>query len=109
MNELVQRKTQLLREISNIGTMRRGQISEQYYEKTNARGEKIRTGPYYVWQASVRGKKRSVRISGAELESARKEIEEGKRYKELCEQLADVMEELATQPAESADALKKTP
>jgi len=109
MNELVQRKTQLLSDIANIGTMRRGQISEQYYEKTNARGVKVRTGPYYVWQASVRGKKRSVRISGDELESARKEIEEGKRYKELCEQLADIMEALATQPAESADALKKTP
>jgi hypothetical protein len=109
MNELAQRKIRLLGEISNIGSMRRGQISEQYYEKTNARGEKIRTGPYYVWQASVRGKKRSVRISGDELESARKEIEEGKRYKELCEQLADVMEELAILPAESTDALKKTP
>lgn len=108
MNELVQRKNQLLSEISNIGAMRRGQVSEQYYEKINARGEKIRTGPYYVWQASVRGKKRSVRISGDELESARKEIEEGKRYKEFCEQLADVMEELAIQPAESTDALKKT-
>ncbi len=108
MDALVKRKNQLLGEIAKIGTMRRGQLSEQYYETKNAKGKTTKTGPYYVWQASVRGRKRSVRVRRGEIDEVRREIEAGKRYRELCEELADVMEALAMQPAGEADPLKKT-
>ena len=110
MATLLQRKNELLEEIAELGTLRRGQVSEQYYEKTNAKGESVRTGPYYVWQAWVGGKKRSIRIAKAEVEAVRREIAAHKQYKRLCEELADVMEQLSLEPpAEVGDALKKTP
>lgn len=110
MTTLLQRKNELLEEIAELGTLRRGQVSEQYYEKTNAKGEKVRTGPYYVWQAWVGGKKRSVRIPKEEVEMVRKEMATHKQYKRLCEELADVMEQLSLEPpAKEEDTLKKTP
>jgi len=110
MAALLQRKNELLEEIAELGSLRRGQVSEQYYEKTNAKGESVRTGPYYVWQAWVGGKKRSIRIPKGEVEAVRSEIAAHKQYKRLCEELAEVMEQLSLEPpAEAGDALKKTP
>jgi hypothetical protein len=107
MSALVKRKTELLDEISKIKSLRRGQVSQQFYEKTNASGEPVRTGPYFVWQASVRGAKRSIRIRTEEVGKALAEIENGKRYKALCEELADVMEQIAMEPAEPGVSFKK--
>ena len=108
MTTLLQRKNELLEEIAELGTFRRGQVSEQYYEKTNAKGERVRTGPYYVWQAWVEGKKRSRRIPKGEVEMVRKEIAAYKQYRRLCENLADVMEQLSLEPpAKKEDSLKK--
>ena len=104
-----ERKFELLDEIAQIGSMRRGQLSEQFYEKANAKGERVRTGPYYVWQAWVKGKKRSIRIPKNEVDAVRRELDAHKRYKLLCEELADVMEQLSMQPQEEEEALKKTP
>ena len=110
MATLLQKKDGLLEEIARIGTLRRGQVSEQFYEKTNAKGETLRSGPYYVWQAWVGGKKRSVRIPKGEVEAVRSEIAAHKQYKRLCEELADVMEQLSMKPPAKEDAaLKKTP
>jgi len=108
MSTLLKRKTKLIDEISKLQSIRRGQISEQFYEKTNRTGETIRTGPYYVWQAFIKGVKRSHRVRKDEVGQALQEIENGKRYKALCEELADVMEQIALEPAETADPLKKT-
>jgi hypothetical protein len=108
MTTLLQRKKELLEEIDQIGPMRRGQLSEQYYEKKNARGKTIRTGPYYVWQAWVKGKKRSIRIPKDKVETVRQEMEAHKQYKQLCEELTDVMEQLSLEPEKAADdAFKK--
>ncbi len=109
MATLQERKFELLDEIGQIGSMRRGQLSEQFYEKTNAKGETVRTGPYYVWQAWVKGKKRSIRIPKNEVDAVRRELDAHKCYKLLCEELADVMEQLSMQPQEEEQTLKKTP
>ena len=108
MATLLQKKNELLDQIAQLGTLRRGQLSEQYYEKTNAKGEAVRTGPYYVWQAWVKGKKRSIRISKDEVKKMLKEIETNKQYKQLCEELADVMEQMSLEPLMSEEeTLKK--
>ena len=56
MATLLKKKNELLDQIAQLGPLRRGQISEQYYKRTNAKGERVRTGPYYVWQAWVTGR-----------------------------------------------------
>ncbi len=109
MATLLEKKNELLNQIGQLGTLRRGQISEQYYKKTNAKGKTIRTGPYYVWQAWVKGKKRSIRIPKDDVQTVLKEIETNKKYKQLCEELADVMEQISMKPSvDEEETLKKT-
>jgi len=109
MATLLEKKNELLDQIAQLGTLRRGQISEQYYKRTNAKGEMVRTGPYYVWQAWVKGKKRSSRIPKDDVQTVRKEMEAHKQYKELCEELADVMEQMSLEPPmDEKETLKKT-
>ncbi len=109
MATLLEKKNELLEQIAQLGTLRRGQVSEQYYKKTNAKGETIRTGPYYVWQAWVKGKKRSIRIPKDDVQTVLKEIETNKKYKQLCEELAEVMEQMSLEPSvDEEETLKKT-
>ena len=98
MPTLLEKKNELLDQIAQLGALRRGQLSEQYYKKKNAKGETIRTGPYYVWQAWVKGKKRSIRIPKDDVQTVLKEMEVHKQYKQLCDELADVMEQISLEP-----------
>ena len=108
MTESLRRKRSgLLEEIAQIQHLRRGQLSEQYYKKTDAKGRKTRQGPYYVWQAWIKGNKRSVRIGRDDVGQVRKEVEAYQRYRDLCEQLADVTEEMTC--TNKQDNAKKKP
>jgi Family of unknown function (DUF6788) len=102
MNEVKQiedRRNALLEEMKSIRSMRRGTINEQYF-KTYSKGKKEmkRQGPYYVVSRREGGKTVSRRMnSPAELEQARREVEEYKKFLLLCrefEQLTTRMGEL---------------
>ena len=102
MNEVKQiedRRNALLEEMRSIRSMRRGTINEQYF-KTYSKGKKEmkRQGPYYVFSRREGGKTVSQRMnSPAELEQARREVEEYKKFLLLCrefEQLTTRMGEL---------------
>ena len=107
MDKLAQRRVELLEEIGTIERLRRGQLSEQYIEKPGADGELKRYGPYYVWQASIRGKKRSHRIGSDHAEEVREELAAYQQYQKLCEELADVTEKLTCRKPPPANSKKK--
>jgi hypothetical protein len=94
---LQKRRSELIGEIEGIRRLRRGQISEQYIEKPDAEGKMKRYGPYYVWQATIKGKKRSVRVARQQVDAVREDIVAHQRFKELCEELVDVTEQLTRQ------------
>lgn len=94
MNPLESKRQELLDEIGSIDRLRRGQLSEQYIEKPATDGTMKRYGPYYVWQASINGKKRSHRIDREAGDQVREELAAYKRYEKLCDELADVTEQL---------------
>lgn len=98
-------RQRILDELARLDRFRRGQLSEQYYEKLNARGQKVRQGPYYIWQGWVRGQKRSVRIPADQVAQVRADIQAFAHFKELCAQLADITEGATV--AEGTDAKKK--
>lgn len=104
---LEQRRQQLLHHIAQIRRLRRGQISEQYFTRSNATGQTVRFGPYYVWQRTVEGHKYSTRIASETLPQARADLEAYEQFRQLCAQLAAVTEELAQASPDPFDSKKK--
>jgi hypothetical protein len=99
-------RQRILDELARLDRFRRGQLSEQYYERVSASGQKVRQGPYYVWQGWVRGQKRSVRIPADQVEQVRTDLQAYTHFKDLCSQLADITEQSTV--ATDGDAKKKS-
>ncbi len=88
IQELEARRNAILEEMRLIRSMRRGTINEQHF-KTRLKGRKgiVLRGPYYVLSRREGEKTLSKRLkSPAELERARKEVAEYKRFLGLCQQ-----------------------
>ncbi len=94
MSTLESTRDDLLEQIRNIKRVRRGQLSEQYYKRTDAAGKTIKTGPYFVWQAWIQNKKRSIRVKKPEVEAVREGTQNYQRLKNLFEQFAEVTEQI---------------
>jgi len=87
LQELETRRNMILEEIRSIRSMRRGTINEQYF-KTPLKGRRgmVRQGPYYVLSRREGQKTVSKRLrSETELEQARKDVAEYKRFLVLCQ------------------------
>jgi hypothetical protein len=88
IQELEAQRDAILEEMRSIRSMRRGTINEQHF-KTHLKGRKgiVRQGPYYVLSRREGEKTVSRRLrSPVELERARKDVVEYKRFMGLCQQ-----------------------
>jgi hypothetical protein len=105
MGTLEQKKQAALNQLMAIGTARRGQLSEQYYERKAADGTVRRTGPYYVWQRWVDGRKQSVRVPAEAIAQVKADLARGRQVQELFDELFASMEQSAIRG--DADSKKK--
>lgn len=88
VQELEAQRNAILEEMHSIRSMRRGTINEQHF-KTRPKGRKriVVQGPYYVLSRREGEKTVSKRLRfPAELEQARKDVAEFKRFMGLCQQ-----------------------
>ena len=92
VSNLEKRRQAALEQLLAIGTARRGQLSEQYYERTDRQGKVHRRGPYYVWQRWVHGQKQSVRVPPAVVDRVRADLKRGRKVAEIFDELWAVME-----------------
>jgi hypothetical protein len=117
---LEDRKTAAVERLMAIDAARRGQLSQQYYDRRSADGRTTQQGPYYVWQRYVRGQKRSVRVPRDQVARVEAELERGEEVDALVEDLWDVLEQAAqeqdqhskkkpTRPRQHAGARPKRP
>ncbi|MCU0779402.1 MAG: hypothetical protein MUF86_17285 [Akkermansiaceae bacterium] len=70
--------------------MRRGTISEQYFERQGPGGRKVRFGPYYKFQIWQDGRNQTRSVAAGEARTLREDIGNFHRFEELCEQLARI-------------------
>jgi hypothetical protein len=106
MSTLEGTRSELLKEIGDIKHLRRGQLSQQHYNRTDPTGKVIKTGPYFVWQAWIQNKKRSIRIKRSDVEAVREDTQNYQKLKKLFDRLAEVTEEITLRD-ENADSKKK--
>lgn len=111
-SSLQTRRREIAEELLALRSMRPGNINEQYVRGKCA-GKPVVRGPYPVlcWRE---GKKvLSERLTGEEeLERARRDVANHKRFKELCKELEALTERLGELERETPGAketLKKTP
>jgi hypothetical protein len=80
-----------LAELASLTTIERGTLTEEYREQPSPDGHgTIRRGPYFKHQCWENGGNRSVRVPPEQVAQLRQDIENGRRFDVLTEQLASL-------------------
>ena len=95
----------VLEQIQPIAHLRRGSLSRQFLQ-TRRDGKRVESGPYFVLQASLRGKKCSQRIPAAQAEAVAQQVENFRRFTALAEEFV-TLSDLITQGESVPDDGKK--
>jgi hypothetical protein len=102
LDALLSRRAQLLRELTRIGDMRQGTISENYRRcgKPNCRcsdPDHSGHGPYYAFTRKLAGRTKTTNLRpGPRLTKLRNEVAEYQRFRGLCREVIQVNEEICT-------------
>ena len=93
MEKLESQRQRVLKELAELGEMRRGSISEQFVESIGRDGVKKRRGPYYVHTYKEKGKTVSRRLTNPDqVALCRKQIDAFRRFQELTAELLRIGE-----------------
>ena len=109
LEDLKERKKELLDKIRTLKDMRQGSIVEQYFENKGKDGSVVRQGPYLLYSYKVKGKTISRRLSGVSMaERYQEEINEYRRFEELCSELVETSHKICDlKEKESDDSREK--
>jgi hypothetical protein len=89
------RREAIAKEMCSIRSLRRGTINEQFLKVKRVGGkEPVKRGPYYVLSRYEGKRTVSQRLSGEELEHARNDVAEHKRFVALCKEFEELTEKL---------------
>jgi hypothetical protein len=81
----------LLAQLASIETIERGSLHEEYREVPDPKGGgTLRKGPYYKHQCWENKRNRSKRIPAPEIPLLREDLENGKRFQLIIEQLGEL-------------------
>ncbi len=94
--KLIKRKAKIIKQIAELGPMRRGSLVEQFVETIDKNGNKKRRGPYTLYSFKKKGRTISRRI-GKKQDPAmyREQIEAFRQYKRLSAELVDISQQVA--------------
>lgn len=90
---------EILGDLAAMGTLRRGQLTEQTYPVKGRDGRPRRQGPYYVLTWSDGGEKRTRRVPAAEAPRVLEELARGKEAQELVREYFRAKEAEADAPS----------
>ena len=99
------RSSRILEEIAQLGPMRKGSITQQFFKTRNKDGSTGQRGPYPLYSCKKRAKTVSKRIAKERVADYEQQIRRYRQFEDLIGELVEVAEELAD--AEVAQAAKK--
>jgi hypothetical protein len=109
IQQLQQKRLQLLEQLAALQHFRRGSISEQYVEVTSPKGTKRRRGPYPLYTYKETGKTVSRRLSDPDTVAVyRQQIDAFHQFQHLTAELLRLGEQLSDLAWLDPEALKKT-
>ena len=101
--QLKQKRTDILKTMGEITTLRQGSLTEQYVTRTDEDGDRKRKhGTYYVHTWYTDGKKHTEHISQSEAPKMQSLIRNYQKMKDLFDDLLDVTEQITLSAARSA-------
>jgi hypothetical protein len=106
--QLASRRTEIINEISEIRSMRKGVLNTKFQRVTHKNGETVEKGPYYELTKKGAGGKtiaQSVPIKDAGYVQA--EVDNYKRFRQLSDEYIDVCEQISLLSGQSEDEGKK--
>ena len=111
LRQIEQRRKTILHEMDRIRSMDRSTLNEQMLPVRH-KGESgpVLRGPYYVLSRWEGGRAHSRRVRGQELKRLKRDVDNHRRFKELCEEFVTLTERLGAlerQEAADMEALKK--
>ena len=109
LRSLDARRIEIIRKMSEIKSMRKGTVNEQYKSIRHKNGETVAKGPYYVLTHKASGGKTvSEAVPSSNILYMRQEVDNYKEFRELTNNYIDVCEKMSTlyHAAEKEDAKK---
>lgn len=91
--------------MKQIDHLRRGSLSRQFF-KTRRDGKIVKSGPYFVLQCFLKGKKCSERVPASRAEEVAKQVENFRLFNALAEEFVTLSDQI-TQLESSAQDSKK--
>ena len=107
LSDLQHRREQILQEMATIDRLRRGHLSQQFFQSTR-QDKPCRQGPYYVLQRWFEGKNLCERVPADQVQTVRQGVEGYQRFQQLAQEFAAVSEEITLQ-ADQIPEVKKKP
>jgi hypothetical protein len=96
LKNLRQEKNNIVKQIAEVGTFRKGTLNNQFLKSSNKDGQKPQHGPYCVYTFKKNNKTVSKRIKTEEdKEKYQKQIDNFRKFQELITEYVETNQELA--------------
>lgn len=106
--ELEARREQILKEMRGMRAMRKGSVMEQYLKaRKTGREEPVLRGPYWLYTRKEKGKSVGQRLSREQAGRYQEEVQAFHRFQSLCNEYAQITEQLGELEQELGDGSKK--
>ena len=98
--------TEILREIADLGPMRKGSLCQRTLKRKNASGEIKTRGPYWYYTFKIGDRTAGKMVTDAEAPLYQEQIDRFRRFQSLTQQFAELSRRTADQEAKKAGRKK---
>jgi len=105
MPDTLERRNEILREMTAVDRMQRGRLSKQFF-KVMKNGNEVAQGPYYVLQHWRAGKNVCQRVAAKDVESVQSAIEGRERFEKLAREFVEITEQMTREKDQGKSAKK---